>query len=171
MLFRSLFYRVNVIAIELPPLREREGDVQLLAHAFLERYGKGRLRAIDDDALAVLLAYSWPGNVRELQNVIERACALADGEGIHRADLPDYVVSGPRAAATNVSDGNVMAQANAAAQGLSLKDAKDQWMNVLEASYLRDVLARHDGNVSAAAKDAGIDRKTFHRLINRYHLR
>ena len=64
-----------------------------------------------------------------------------------------------------------MADAQAAGRGLSLKDAKEQWMGVLEASYLRDALARHDGNVSAAAKAAGIDRKTFHRLINRYHLR
>ncbi|HEU5323475.1 MAG TPA: helix-turn-helix domain-containing protein, partial [Methylomirabilota bacterium] len=59
----------------------------------------------------------------------------------------------------------------ATAQGLSLKDAKEQWMGVLEASYLRDLLARHGGNVSAAAKDAGIDRKTFHRLINKHRIR
>ena len=75
----DLFYRINVIAIQLPPLRERAGDVTLLAHAFLERYGKGRMPGFDDAALAALEAYAWPGNVRELQNVIERACALAEG--------------------------------------------------------------------------------------------
>jgi DNA-binding NtrC family response regulator len=166
----DLFYRVNVIAIELPPLRERDGDVQLLAQAFLERYGKGRVRAIDDDAFAALVAYRWPGNVRELQNVLERACALADGDRIRRSDLPDYVLGGA-AVATATAGSPIMADAQAAGRGLSLKDAKEQWMGVLEASYLRDALARHDGNVSAAAKAAGIDRKTFHRLINRYHLR
>jgi transcriptional regulator with PAS, ATPase and Fis domain len=165
----DLFYRVNVIAIELPPLREREGDVHLLAHAFLERYGKGRLRAIDDDALAALRAYRWPGNVRELQNVIERACALSEGDGIRLSDLPDYVVGG--STAIPAAAGAAVEEARAAGEGQSLKDAKDQWMNVLEASYLRDLLARHDGNVSAAAKVAGIDRKTFHRLINKYHLK
>jgi DNA-binding NtrC family response regulator len=168
----DLFYRINVIAIALPPLREREGDVELLSHAFLERYGKGRLRGIDDDALATLKAYRWPGNVRELQNVIERACALADGDRVRVADLPDYVVGGggPVVVAAGGAGATVEAE-RATGQGLSLKDAKEQWMGVLEASYLRELLARHDGNVSAAAKAAGIDRKTFHRLINKYDLK
>jgi DNA-binding NtrC family response regulator len=168
----DLFYRINVIAIALPPLREREGDVELLTHAFLERYGKGRVRAIDDDALAALKGYGWPGNVRELQNVIERACVLADGDRLLVTDLPDYVVGGRGPVAVPAADGgDVVEAARATAQGLSLKDAKDQWMGVLEAAYLRDLLARHDGNVSAAAKAAGIDRKTFHRLINKYQLK
>ena len=168
----DLFYRINVIAIELPPLREREGDVELLTHAFLERYGKGRLRSVDDDALAALKAYRWPGNVRELQNVIERACALVDGDRLRPTDLPDYLVAGGGAVAVPSAGGDdVVDAARATAQGLSLKDAKEQWMSVLEASYLRELLARHDGNVSAAAKTAGIDRKTFHRLINKHHLK
>jgi DNA-binding NtrC family response regulator len=167
----DLFYRVNVIAIHLPPLRERDGDAELLAHVFLERYGKGRLRGIADDALAALKSYRWPGNVRELQNVIERACALADGDHVRLGDLPDYVVGGGAVAVPAGGAGDTVEAARASAQGLSLKDAKDQWMGVLEASYLRDLLARHDGNVSAAAKDAGIDRKTFHRLINKYQLK
>ena len=167
----DLFYRVNVIAIELPPLREREGDVQLLAHAFLERYGKGRLRAIADDALAALQAYRWPGNVRELQNVIERACALADGDRLLVTDLPDYVVVRSSLAGLGSGSEATLETARAATQGLPLKDAKEHWMGVLEVAYLRDLLARHDGNVSAAAKAAGIDRKTFHRLINKYQLK
>ena len=167
----DLFYRVNVIAIELPPLREREGDVQLLAHAFLERYGKGRLRAIADDALAALQAYRWPGNVRELQNVIERACALTDGDRLLVTDLPDYVVVRSSLAGSGSGSEATLETARAATQGLPLKDAKEHWMGVLEVAYLRDLLARHDGNVSAAAKAAGIDRKTFHRLINKYQLK
>jgi DNA-binding NtrC family response regulator len=167
----DLFYRVNVIAIELPPLREREGDVDLLTHAFLERYGKGGVRAIDDEALAALRAYHWPGNVRELQNVIERACALADGDRIGVGELPDYVLTGAGGAAGAAPEEGAVAAARSAGRGLALKDAKDRWMGVLEASYLRDVLATHAGNVSAAAKAAGIDRKTFHRLINKYRLK
>jgi DNA-binding NtrC family response regulator len=167
----DLFYRINVIAIALPPLREREGDVELLAQAFLERYAKGRLHGIDDDALAALKRYRWPGNVRELQNVLERACALADGDRVRLGDLPDYVVVVGPESVPAAGAGDAVDAARAASHGLSLKDAKEQWMGVLEASYLRDLLARHGGNVSAAAKDAGIDRKTFHRLINKYQLK
>jgi len=153
----ELYYRVNVIAIALPPLRTRAGDVKLLVHAFLKRYGQGRIVGLDDDALAALDTYSWPGNVRELQNVLERACALADGDRVTRRDLPDYVLRGTGGATAGVD--------------LPLKEAKERWMRVLEANYLRDLLDRHDGNISAAAKAAGIDRKTFHRLVTKYRIR
>jgi len=169
----ELYYRINVIAIHLPALRERAGDVRLLAHTFLKRYGQGRVTTMDDAAAEMLDRYPWPGNVRELQNVIERACALADGTKVTVKDLPEHVVHpAARPAAPGV---------NPAATGrsgelppgtdLTLKEAKDQWLQVLEVSYLSDLLARHDGNVSSAAKAAGIDRKTFHRLINKYNLR
>ena len=166
----ELYYRVNVIAIPLPPLRERAGDVRLLAHTFLKRYGQGRVAGMEDEAMDVLERYPWPGNVRELQNVIERACALADEDKVTLRDLPDHVRQpGARAAG---SDAAPVPEAMAAAgAGVTLKAAKDQWLQVLEASYLRDLLGRHDGNVSSAAKAAGIDRKTFHRLINKYGLR
>ena len=91
----DLFYRINVITISLPPLRERAGDVPLLAYHFLRRYGRNRerplLSGIDPDALACLEAYAWPGNVRELQNAIERACALADGPMTGARDLPEHI--------------------------------------------------------------------------------
>ena len=169
----ELYYRINVIAIHLPALRERAGDVRLLAHTFLKRYGQGRVTMMEDAAATALERYPWPGNVRELQNVIERACALADGPRVTVQDLPEHVVHpaahatapGASPAATGPS-GELPPGTN-----LTLKDAKDQWMQVLEVSYLRDLLARHDGNVSSAAKAAGIDRKTFHRLINKYDLR
>ena len=168
----ELYYRVNVIAIQLPPLREREGDVRLLTHAFLKRYGQERVAGLEDDALAALEAYSWPGNVRELQNVIERACALADGDKVTRRDLPDYVLRGAAgavgAASSAPARGGAPAETGAE---LPLKEAKERWMQVLEANYLRDLLDRHGGNISAAAKSAGIDRKTFHRLVSKYQLR
>jgi DNA-binding NtrC family response regulator len=165
----ELFYRINVIAIELPALRERAGDVTLLAHAFLDKYGRGGGLTLDEAALAALEAYAWPGNVRELQNVIERACALADGPTVRPRDLPDYVLSrsGARAPAGAATDGGTPAMRT----DLPLKRAKEQWMESLEGAYLRELLERHQGNISAAAKVAGIDRKTFHRLINKYRLR
>jgi DNA-binding NtrC family response regulator len=164
----ELYYRVNVIAIQLPPLRERAGDVRLLAHAFLKRYGQGRVSGIDDDTMAALERYRWPGNVRELQNVIERACALADRETLARRDLPEHVLG--TGAATLAAPG-APATSPDTASDLPLKEAKERWMAVLEASYLRELLERHDGNISAAALAAGIDRKTFHRLVNKHHLK
>ena len=164
----ELYYRVNVIAIALPPLRERSGDLKLLAHAFLKRYGGDRVTGLDEAALQALEAYAWPGNVRELQNVIERACALADGDRVTRSDLPDYLIQGGvvRSQATST-----LSVPSVPSDDLPLKDAKEKWMQVLETSYLRGLLERHAGNVSAAAKAAGIDRKTFHRLINKYQIR
>ena len=169
----ELYYRINVIAIHLPALRERAGDVRLLAHTFLKRYGQGRVTVMEDAAATALERYPWPGNVRELQNVIERACALADGPRVTVNDLPEHVVRPAVHAAAPGAGPTATGPAGELPPGtnLTLKDAKDQWMQVLEVSYLRDLLARHDGNVSSAAKAAGIDRKTFHRLINKYDLR
>jgi two-component system, NtrC family, response regulator HydG len=169
----ELYYRINVIAIRLPPLRERAGDVRLLAHTFLKRYGQGRVTGLDEKAAEALDRYPWPGNVRELQNVIERACALADGPKVTVKDLPEHVLhAGARPPATEASPPGPRPSAElGSGADLTLKAAKERWLQVLEVSYLRDLLARHDGNVSSAAKAAGIDRKTFHRLINKYDLR
>ncbi len=169
----ELYYRINVIAIRLPPLRDRAGDVRLLAHTFLKRYGQERVTGLDEAAAEALDRYPWPGNVRELQNVIERACALADGPKVTVKDLPEHVLhAGARAAAPEASTpGTGPAGELGTGADLTLKAAKEQWLQVLEVSYLRDLLARYDGNVSSAAKAAGIDRKTFHRLINKYDLR
>jgi DNA-binding NtrC family response regulator len=167
----ELYYRVNVIEIRLPPLRERAGDVRLLAHAFLKRYGQGRVHGYDDAAVTALEAYTWPGNVRELQNVVERACALAEGDTITRRDLPDHVLAGVVRPSSPGAPGPALASHLASTTALGLKEAKDRWMAVLEASYLKELLDRNDGNISAAAKAAGIDRKTFHRLVNKHQIR
>jgi DNA-binding NtrC family response regulator len=143
--------------------------VRLLARTFVKRFGQGRVTGLDDGAAEALEGYRWPGNVRELQNVIERACALADGPLITPRDLPEHVA---RPSAPSAGPDTILGPAALpAGTDLTLKAAKDRWMHVLEGSYLRDLLARHEGNVSAAAKAAGIDRKTFHRLINKYALR
>jgi transcriptional regulator with PAS, ATPase and Fis domain len=166
----DLFYRINVIAIALPPLRQRTGDVTLLAHAFLKKFGGGRIAGFDDEALETMEAYAWPGNVRELQNVVERACALADAELVRRRDLPDYVLAGGPARVAPAAGAGSDARL-AGTEGLPLTEARERWMAVLEGNYLRDLLDRHDGNISAAAKAAGIDRKTFHRLVSKHQIR
>jgi DNA-binding NtrC family response regulator len=167
----DLYYRVNVIAIPLPPLRDRAGDVTLLAHAFLKKYGHGRIGGFDDETLAALEAYAWPGNVRELQNVVERACALADGDVVRRRDLPDYVLARESLRSVGESGATGVDPRLASTEGLSLTEARERWLTVLEGNYLRDLLDRHDGNISAAAKAAGIDRKTFHRLVTKHQIR
>jgi two-component system response regulator AtoC len=158
----DLFYRVNVITITLPPLRERAGDVALLAHHFLQRYGRNRehpLAGIEPEAIACLEAHAWPGNVRELQNVIERACALADGPMIRVRDLPDHVRGRGRPAPV------------VPGQAMPLAQAREAWLQAFAQGYLTDLLQRHGGNISRAAKTAGIDRKTLHRLMAKHGIK
>jgi transcriptional regulator with PAS, ATPase and Fis domain len=123
----ELFYRVNVIAIHLPPLRERAGDVRLLAHTFLNRFGQGRVTTMDDAAVEALERYAWPGNVRELQNVMERACALADGQLITVRDLPDHVLRACSRSAMPAA-GPALLGGPPAGTDLTLRAAKDQWL-------------------------------------------
>jgi transcriptional regulator of acetoin/glycerol metabolism len=101
---------------------------------------------------------------------------LTDGPVITAKDLPDHVLcpatpAAPLTGPEAQGQGAPVRAEVAAGSDLTLREAKDQWLQVLEVSYLRDLLARHDGNVSSAAKAAGIDRKTFHRLINKYDIR
>ncbi|MBI4012405.1 MAG: sigma-54-dependent Fis family transcriptional regulator [Candidatus Rokubacteria bacterium] len=157
----DLFYRLNVIRILLPPLRQRSGDVSLLAYYFLARCRRNRAQPferIETEALAALDTYSWPGNVRELQNVIERACALAEGPTVRLRDLPDHVRG--RAPRGTVVPG----------KDLPLREAREMWLRSLTQEYLRTLLDRHGGNISQAAKTAGVNRKTLHRLLLKYNL-
>jgi DNA-binding NtrC family response regulator len=159
----DLFYRVNVITIALPPLRDRAGDVALLAYHFLRRYGRNRERPLEEieaEALALLEAHAWPGNVRELQNVVERACALADGPSMRVRDLPEHVRGRGRGTAPVLPG-----------KDLSLRDARETWLRAFAQEYLTDLLHRHGGNISQAAKAAGVDRKTLHRLLAKHGIK
>ncbi len=153
----DLFYRLNVIRLHVPALRERREDVPLLVDHFLAHFREalGRpVRRIDDDALERLVAYAWPGNVRELENVIERAVILAAGERITLSELPTNVVS-PRAAD---------------AQGggdLSLKRAR----RALEADLIRKALDATDGNRTHAARLLEISHRALLYKIKEYGLR
>jgi transcriptional regulator of acetoin/glycerol metabolism len=107
-------------------------------------------------------------------SVVERACALADDATITRHDLPDHILHPiPRRGEAPVAAGAGAAPPPALSPGtdLTLNDAKERWIQVLEVFYLRELLERHEGNITAAAKAAGIDRKTYHRLINKHDIK
>ena len=117
------------------------------------------LAGIDPEALACLETYAWPGNVRELQNVIERACALTDGPMIRVRDLPDHVRGRGRPAPRFPG------------KDLPLAQAREAWLQAFAQGYLTDLLRRHGGNISQAAKTAGVDRKTLHRLLAKHGIK
>ncbi|MGA7928464.1 MAG: helix-turn-helix domain-containing protein, partial [Candidatus Sulfotelmatobacter sp.] len=128
-----------------------------------ERRGEAALKGFEPEAMVALEMYLWPGNVRELQNVIERACALAEGEMITLADLPTHLRTvGPPAEHPPPAD---------VTSRLTLKEAKERWVSELEAAYVAELLRREGGNVSQAARKAGVDRKTLHRLLNKHSIR
>ena len=146
----DLFYRLKVIDIELPPLRERREDIPLLVQHFLNKFGqdsKKNVSGISEDALRGLLNYSWPGNVRELENVIQRAITLSQHEEILPEDLPTPLVE--------------VAGENLIEKGLKEKYTVEQ----LEKEYIRKVLAKVGGNKSKAAEILGFDRKTLYRKL------
>jgi two-component system response regulator HydG len=154
---RDLFYRLAVIHIELPALRDRGEDVILLAQHFLHRLQKGniRLKGFSEDALELLRDYHWPGNIRELRNAVERGLALARGELIVPGDLPATLrrtepATGPVAVGTS--------------SGASRADTLDD----AEREYLLSLLQKNSGNVSQSALQAGMSRQGFHKLLKKH---
>jgi DNA-binding NtrC family response regulator len=149
----DLFYRLNVIHVHLPPLRDRIDDVLPLAEHFLaraaDRAGKP-LNGFREAAKKLLLGYTWPGNVRELENVVERAVALAEGDIVTAEDLPPAMRDRK----------NQDRLTTALAQGLTL----DQ----LEREYIQRVLEAEGGNKTRAAQKLGLDRKTLYRKLEEY---
>jgi DNA-binding NtrC family response regulator len=145
----DLFYRLNVISIELPPLRSRGADVLLLARYFSAKYAGEMGRATPqytDRALESLSRYAWPGNVRELENLVQRLMAMAESDIIDAPDLP----------------AGMRSECFAEERGL------DRTLEQVEAEYIRHVLERVEGNKSQAAKVLGIDRKTLREKLKRY---
>jgi two-component system response regulator HydG len=154
--FRSdLFYRLNVVSITLPPLRDRPGDVELLAEAFLGRAAESRgeePRSLQPEALEAMQAYDWPGNVRELENALERAGILAKGNSIPLTALPEKVSERKREPLVSGA-----AQANPT-------------LDTIERAYILWVLENEGGNKLRTAEILGIDPSTLHRKLSRYDL-
>jgi len=150
----DLLYRIMVVVITVPPLRDRRDDVPLLVQHFLGRHGTEQKRQIDVDALEAMVRYDWPGNVRQLENTIARSLALTPGDRITLDDLPDEIANAePSTGAHPVAD--VAGTPEAAIQTLS----------ELNKAYAIAVLERVQGNKSKAAELLGIDRKTLYRLL------
>ena len=147
----DLFYRLSEIVVNIPPMRDREGDPTLLAHAFLEKFSKSQGRSLQGfsaDALQAIESYPWPGNAREMENFIKRAVIMADGPQITIQDL-----------GLNVSDEE--------ASPLNLRQVRDE----AERKALVRALGRSGGNMMHAAELLGISRPTLYDLINRHGIK
>ncbi len=174
---QDLFYRLSVVRVALPPLRERKDDVPLLLQQFLKlgRFNRGadgqrRVRQISRPALDRLLAYDWPGNVRELHNVVERACSFADTDAIEVRDLPEHIAF-PRGTGVEVEGVPTPAELEDDLRpdvNGTFKDAKDAWVQTFERDYVESLLRRNGGNISHAAREADIDRKYFRKLMKKH---
>ncbi|HEX6764710.1 MAG TPA: sigma-54 dependent transcriptional regulator [Polyangiaceae bacterium] len=160
----DLYYRLNVVAIALPTLRERPDDIPLLAQHFVLKYAERAnrpVRGISSAALEILLAQPWPGNVRELENAIEHAVVFCTGDTIEPENLPLGLDAMPVASTRGAATG-LLVHAD-----LPVRDAKARALASFEEAYFREVLARADGNVSEAARRAGLDRSNFRRAARR----
>jgi two-component system response regulator HydG len=153
--FRSdLFYRLNVFALHLPPLRQRRDDIPLLIDAFLGRGAEqsgGMMKRLSADALEAMMEYNWPGNVRELENALERAAILSKGELIDISVLPQRVTE--RRAEALITDRT---------------PTSNPTLDVVERAYILWVLQSEGGNKSRAAERLGIDPSTLYRKLSRY---
>ena len=156
LLRKDLYYRLSVVRLHVPPLRERVEDIALLANLFLERLAREQglgHRRLSPRAVRLLVSHDWPGNVRELQNVIERAALLARSDEI-----------GPREIVLEDDD---LDWEPGGEEGLSYEEAKRRVLEQFQRRYVERILAQSDGNISAAARGAGITRVALHRILKR----
>jgi two-component system NtrC family response regulator len=151
----DLYYRLGVITLHMPPLRERRDDIPVLVQHFLKKFNRGSDVRIDPEALAMLTAYGWPGNVRELENSIERASVLKRGDTITPAELPDKL----KKEKTSVE--NIIL--NLPDEGIALED--------LEKSLIIKALEKHKGNQTRAAEYLGITRPTLIYRMEKYGIK
>ncbi|HSB13386.1 MAG TPA: sigma 54-interacting transcriptional regulator [Bryobacteraceae bacterium] len=152
---QDLYFRLNVVSVTMPPLRDRRGDIPLLASFFLQKHGKSarrRIAGISDEALSLLMSYQWPGNVRELENAIERAVVLGSTEIIQPDDLPDRVLEADRPAG-----------ASSLQYHEAMKEAKRQ--------LILRTLEQAGGSFTEAAKVLGLHPNNLHRLVRTLNLR
>ena len=149
----DLYYRLNVVRIEMPPLRERKDDIPLLMHSFLREFNienEKNIKGFDNRAKSAMLKYTWPGNIRELKNCVESAVVMCSGEEIRLEDLPNSV------------------QLKGAEQAISIPIGIP--MNEAEKIIIQENLAANNGNKSKTADILGIGRKTLHRKLEEYNI-
>jgi len=157
----DLFYRINVIDIKLPPLRERRLDIAPLAESFALRFGKKngkKIKGIDPEVLNILAHYNFPGNIRELENIIERAAILAQNEWIIKEDLPKTIFE------ESDFDYKTRIPENYG----EMKALRKKAIEEVEKAFLNNILGKNNKNISKAAEEARMHRVELHRLINKY---
>ena len=192
----DLYFRLSVVHVELPPMRDRREDIPGLANHFLREVAsrRGLTMSFAQEAMAAMVHHMWPGNVREMRNVVERAAALSDGPVITRADLVfgreagpsplaqhDLIQAGAHAAqraAAQMSGRDLPAMTGPATfdpsllkPGLGFKQAKQSVVDAFEAAYLQALLTRNDGNITRSAQEAGLTRYHLRELLKRHGLK
>ena len=164
----DLFFRLNIIPIELPPLRERKGDIPLLISHFLKKFtdavGKN-IRGIAPDAMALLESYDYPGNVRELENTVERAVVLAGGEIIHKEDL-ELLAEDSVAAGSFVERGEYVPHTADELKEMK-RHIRDHAVETVEKAFVMSALERNNWNITRAAEETGILRPNFQGMLKR----
>ncbi|MFI5289488.1 MAG: sigma 54-interacting transcriptional regulator, partial [Polyangia bacterium] len=163
----DLYFRLSVVPIRMPSLRERKEDLPLLVRSFLEKLQPGAGRAIDPQTLQTLQAHDWPGNIRELRNVLERGIYLSPGRlgdsPNEPSTQPVRLVSLPAQGASGAAPGTPPFDA-----ALSYRDNKERWEIEFEKRYLTWLMQRAQGNISRAAREADMDRKYLHKLLKKH---
>jgi DNA-binding NtrC family response regulator len=169
----DLYYRLNVVQIALPPLRERPEDIPLLAYHFLQKYStraSSPVKKISPDAMRVLQRQRWPGNVRELENAIEPAVVFCRDGVVAPADLPFARKQSPAPEALS-SEPAAPPSSGESLLDLPYREARDQAVRGFEMTYFNALIQRAGGNVSEAARQAGLDRSNFRRAAKRCGVR
>jgi transcriptional regulator with GAF, ATPase, and Fis domain len=191
----DLYFRLSVVNVELPPLRERREDIPALAHHFLREVAarRGMAMSFNQEALAALMTHTWPGNVREMRNVVERAAALTDDAIVTRSDLMFGREMGPSVLASyDLAQAGAQAAQRAAAAlggvelparrgatfdpgllraGLAFKQTKQSVVDAFEVAYLQALMARNEGNITRASQEAGLTRYHLRELLKRHGLK
>ena len=154
---QDLYYRLNVVPIFIPPLRDRREDIPQLVQSFIKKFNPScpnRIEGIDKEALIYLSKYNWPGNVRELQNAIEQAMSMTENRILQIEDLPQNILE------EQLEYGGDFESES------SFKEAKRNYVRTFSKKYLKDLLDKSDGNISKMARAAGMSRRTIYRMLD-----
>lgn len=157
----DLFFRLNVIQIFIPPLRDRKDDIPPLVHYFIEELNPRfphEIRGIAKEAMQCLIKYNWPGNVRELKNVIEQAMSMADRDIITLADLPEFIKKYDLADIVNFF------------QDMSFQEAREKCLREFYKKYVGYLLEKYNGNVSRVARECNLSRWSIYRIIENFNM-
>jgi len=162
---QDLYYRLNVISIKIPSLRQRREDIPLLFNYMLDHIGHewdSKVKHVDPEVMWLLKNYSWPGNVRELQNVVERIISIADGDVIKLEHLPESILNNT----DNIGEGSQLPKAKIE----DMRQTRKQLFEEKESQRITFLLAQFGGNISQVAKEMGVARSTLYRKMQRLNI-